>query len=405
MKGELTVRVFNQEEYFTGMRERWNTLLRHSAADTIFLSWEWCWSWWKNFKQPNQVLFILEVTEEDKLKGIAPFYITTIPYLKSQIRRIDFISFGTVDAEYLDFIIEKGNERPVLKAVFDYLLDHQGEWNFIYLGEIPENAVTIPILKELASAHHLSIRSHRHDCAYVPLPDNFDTYINSMGYNFRKKLRHFTKRLEKGHTVEFIRTQSPENLQTDLESLFRLHQKHWQSEHFEGSFLNPQRRGFYHDMAGLFMENDWLRLYSLRVDGQYTAHQYAFEYNNKLFALQDGYDPDWGDKRVARVLRGYVFKQCIEKGLYEYDFLREISDHKRNWEAIEKYSIDFTIGRTNFTTRMYLNVPVYVKQFRKGLRKLIPVQVMNLRSRIKERRALKSLEEKIQQQEQTGDGH
>lgn len=403
MKGELSLRVLNQEEVFAGMRDKWNQLLKKSSADTIFLTWEWCWSWWKNFKQPNQALYIIEITEGEELIGIAPFYISTIPYLNTIIRRIDFISFGTVDAEYLDFIIVKEKEQQVIHAIFDYLNTRPDDWNFMYLGEIPENSVSIPFLTEQAASRKLSIRSRRHDCAYVPLPDSYDAYINSMGYNFRKKLRHFTKRLEKGHTVEFVQTLSPDSLQEDLESLFRLHQKHWQSEHFEGSFINQPRKGFYHDMARLFMENDWLRLYSLRVDGQYTAHQYAFEYNNKIFALQDGYDPDWGEKRVARILRGYVFKQCIEKGLYEYDFLREISDHKRNWEAIEKYSIDYTIGRTNFSTRMYLNVPVYVKQFRKGLRKLIPSQVMKLRSRIKEKKALKVLEEKIQESEQAAD--
>ena len=31
------------------LRESWNATLQRSASDTVFLTWQWCEAWWKNY--------------------------------------------------------------------------------------------------------------------------------------------------------------------------------------------------------------------------------------------------------------------------------------------------------------------------------------------------------------------
>ncbi len=64
------------EDVFSGMRNDWNALLELSAANEVFLLWEWVSSWWKAFEHGNDDLHILVGnTPEGKMVGIAPLYL------------------------------------------------------------------------------------------------------------------------------------------------------------------------------------------------------------------------------------------------------------------------------------------------------------------------------------------
>jgi CelD/BcsL family acetyltransferase involved in cellulose biosynthesis len=396
--------VTNDEDFFSSEKV-WNELLKNSSADTIFLTWEWVSAWWKNHKTATRELFILFIKDGGKLIGIAPFYRTAVKFLSVlTVKRLDYIGFGSLESEYLDFIIEKGKEKMGIAAIFNYLKQNENQWDVLYLNEMPETSVSLQYLPLAAEQNGYDFTQKKHICSSVILPDSWDAFMSVMHYNYRKKLRNFTKRLENSHTVEFTQYPSADNLSIELESLFRLHQKHWQAENEPGSFMYQQRRSFYYDMAKLFLAKGWLRLYSLKVDGQFVAHQYCFEYANKIFSLQDGYDPDWSEKRVARVLRGYAFKDIIQRGLKEYDFLGNISDHKKNWVTTAKYSVNTTISRTNNKTRLFLKIPIYVKKFRLAVKGLLPVQVLKWRTAFKEKMHTMRLRKKIKQREAGGPG-
>jgi hypothetical protein len=46
------------------LSRNWNSLLVNSSSDTIFLTWEWIESWWKNYGS-NRPLFVLSAWDGD----------------------------------------------------------------------------------------------------------------------------------------------------------------------------------------------------------------------------------------------------------------------------------------------------------------------------------------------------
>lgn len=405
MTSELKVSLFTADNDLFSMEQEWNGLLQKSSADTIFLTWEWVSSWWKIHKKSNQQLFMLFIREGNELIGIAPLYCSKIRFLTLlTAKRLDYIGFGTLDSEYMDFIIEKGKEKEVLTAVFNYLKQYESKWDVLYLYEMPESAVTLPLLTPLAAENGYSILETRHECSSVQLPSDWDTYLSTMDSKFRYQLRHSTKRLEEGHTVEFGYCNSEDNLATDLESLYKLHQKHWIGKDIEGSFINMQRRSFYYEISRLFLSKGWLRLFGLKVDGEYKAQQFSFEYAGKIFSLQEGYDPDWKKKRVGQVLRGYVFRDIISRRLTEYDFLGGISPHKKTWEAKAKYSVNLRLSKQGFKTKLFLEIPVFVKKVRLTIKGLLPSRLVKLRRDYKDKQYKDNLKKRVNQQESTDAG-
>ncbi|MBL7724868.1 MAG: GNAT family N-acetyltransferase [Chitinophagaceae bacterium] len=405
MNSELKISLLTSDSDFFAMEKEWNGLLQKSSADTIFLTWEWVSSWWKIHKKSNQQLFTLFIKEGNELIGIAPLYCSKVRFLTLlTAKRLDYIGFGTLDSEYMDFIIEKDKEKEVLTAVFNYLKQYESKWDVLYLNEMPESAVTLPLLSPLAAENGYGILETRHECSSVQLPGDWDTYLATMDSKFRYQLRHSTKRLEEGHTVEFGYCTSENKLADDLESLYKLHQKHWIGKDIEGSFINKQRQSFYYEISRLFLSKGWLRLFGLKVDGEYKAQQFSFEYAGKIFSLQEGYDPDWKKKRVGQVLRGYVFRDIISRGLTEYDFLGGISPHKKTWEAKAKYSVNLRISRQSFKTKLFLEIPVIVKKVRLAIKGLLPSRLVKLRRDYKDRQYKDNLKKRVNQQESTDAG-
>jgi len=382
------VTLIKDEEDFLLLRSVWNELLQKSIANNIFLTWEWLYSWWQSYKKPDWELYILLIKKDNLLIGIAPFYLSTTRTAKIfAVKELNLLGYGSYDSEYLDVISETGKEDIFFEVLFNYLKENKEQWDTLALNEIPENSNSHTLIAKYSGRDGYRVISKKRECAYVTLPETWEGYLASMHYNFRKKLRHFMKRLEKSHSVEFTQCPTKENLSLELESLFALHQKHWEGEFHEGSFSNVQRKKFYHDMANYFLEKNWLRLYSLKVDGQFTAHQYCFEYNNKVFSLQDGFDPDWGDKRVARILRGYVLRDLIGRGVKEYDFLGELSEYKKKWEAKGKYSINTLIIRKNYRTLLHVRIPATIKKIRGVIKRNLPENIVQKReNRIEEKR-------------------
>ncbi|HQG41045.1 MAG TPA: hypothetical protein PLV76_09165, partial [Spirochaetales bacterium] len=61
------------------IRGKWNNLLEASISNTIFLTWEWMYSWAECFITEKRELFVICVYDDgDKLVGIAPWYTSKI---------------------------------------------------------------------------------------------------------------------------------------------------------------------------------------------------------------------------------------------------------------------------------------------------------------------------------------
>ena len=59
----IVVKPISTTIEFAAIRDEWNDLLQASDSDTIFLTWEWAFSWWEIFHEANMDLFILIVRE------------------------------------------------------------------------------------------------------------------------------------------------------------------------------------------------------------------------------------------------------------------------------------------------------------------------------------------------------
>ena len=349
----LSIKKISTRNEFSKLKGDWTALLKKNRGDTVFLTWEWMYTWWEYFQQ-NKKLFILAIYDKsEKLVAIAPLCINKkkiggIPVLKY----IKFLGTMPISSDHLDFIIYKGMERKVLGAIVEYLFQEK-RWDFCLLTNIPTDSLTGRLLKEIM--RNRSFQSEISQvCPYIPLPDQIEDFYLSLSRNMRNTIKRRRRNLFKKYdNVEFLAWENPDEIDSAMEKMFELHEKRWMAVDHEGNLTRSDVREFHKKIAGTFLNSDMLRLYFLRVQEKDVAALYFFKYNNKLFYYQGGWDSELFRDHVGSVLTNLVIEDAIEKGYSEYDFLRGTEDYKTRLTNKKREEVDIYI-LNSFNARVYL---------------------------------------------------
>jgi len=346
------VKISDQNE-FANLKKDWDALLKKSKSDTVFLTWEWMYTWWECFKEDKQLFILAVYGENEDLIGIAPLCMD-----KKKIAGITFLNYlkflGTmpISSDHLDFIIYQGREREVLGTIVNYLFK-ENIWDLCLLSNIPASSLTGKLLKEIMG-NRPSQYEISQVCPYIPLPDQIEDFYSSLSRNMRNTIKRRRRNLHRKYNgFEFVTWKNPDEIDSAMERMFELHEKRWMVVKHKGNFIKNDVRKFHKKIAGLFLHSDMLRLYFLRVQGKDVATLYTFKYNDKLYYYQGGWDPELSGDNVGGVLTALVIEDAINRGCAEYDFLRGTEDYKIRLTDKKREEIDIFIVNS-FHARIYL---------------------------------------------------
>jgi CelD/BcsL family acetyltransferase involved in cellulose biosynthesis len=173
-------------------------------------------------------------------------------------------------------------------------------------------------------------------CPVLGLPNDWDAYVRSLGKNMREQIKRYPKRLEKQFAVEYELARGPEQVQRALGDLFRLHGKRWRARGQTGVLATPRRQQFHRDVCAAFDRRDWLRLWSLRCDGQAACVLLSYFHGGRYLFFIGGFEPELMRWSVGTCLFARVLGHAIEEGATEFDFLRGEEDYKYRFGAVNR---------------------------------------------------------------------
>jgi len=349
----LLIRIINDQLNFHKLRDDWNSLLKNSNSDNIFLTWEWVYSWWETYSEKKE-LFIVIVEENGRLIGVAPLYFTKVAYFGIRtLRHIEFI--GTTDTypEYLDFILLKGREKELTYNILDRLYNSSNiRWDVLNLVSMRQDSENLNWCRNYLyeKNHNFSVYATR-ECPFIMLPTTMDEFFKDLNENTRYKFRKFTKNLMRDYTVSMNRITDKEELEKSFEVFVNLHQKRWKEKKGKGSFGKNRIKytAFHKKIISYFFEMQWLYLVFLKVKEEIVSAQYNFLYCNKLYCYQVGFEPVWGKYNVATVLQLMVVEDAISRKLSEFDFLRGTEEYKFYWTKVTRKTLDIVLWRSKIT--------------------------------------------------------
>lgn len=326
MTTALRVATLADAAAFDGLREEWNDLLRSSAADTVFLTWEWMRAWWAHLSF-GRVLAILTVRRGGQLLAIAPLCSQGKGVLGAL--RLSFLGAGRVGSDYLDVIVRPEDEGPVVRELAAHLV---GMGASLDLGQVRITSSTAGRLARELRGLRCLVRARRtHRCPYIDLgPASFSAYLATLSAQHRSNFLRKRRKLE-SHGLRFESVTAEARRRDLLPVLFELHRLRWSERGGSDGLAGPGILEFHEEWSRLALERGWLRLFVLWLGEAPAAALYGFRYGRVFSFYQSGFDPRFANLSVGVVTMGLSIQSAIEDGASEFDLLHGQESYKFDW--------------------------------------------------------------------------
>ena len=351
MSGDITVdlkvvRLRNLDQ----VRERWRPLAE--ACGNPFLTWEWTSSWWRHFGADREQLILGCEDGNGELVGIAPLHV----HSRRPFRILRPI--GHFPADVLGNVCAPEHQRAVDRALAAHL-GAEESWDLLLIERTPD--------QEMAeSLDGRRLRSYTEPELRIET-DDWDAFLKSKSSNFRGQVRNYERRLRRDHELEMRLCDDPDRLETDMETLVKLHYmtRELRGDHPLGAFP-PELVAFHLDFARAALERGWLRFWLAYIDGEPAAAWYGFRFGGADWFYQSGRDPRWLRQSVGFVLMANTVRDAVESGSHTYKLLLGNEDYKRRF-ANENPTVDSFVATRGPRGRAALAAKLTSMRLRKRL--------------------------------------
>jgi len=320
---DVKTELYTESSVFDILKEDWRELIDKSSANELFLTCQWQSTWWSHFGKDKALRLVTFRQGKGDLLGLASFSVESSP----DGRRVMRFLGGTDVADYLDIIAKSGYEEDICKNTVDFWKSTEDEWDFIDLHCLKESSITLNILKQLLNENGYYAEVSVEDvCPRVSLPPSWGEYLESLNKKDRHELRRKIRKIERvsqsgnGYSIE-----DSNSVMEGIEQFLLLHRR---SGVQKERFMNKGMGVFFQDIANILSPENWLKLSFLHMDRTCMASSMCFDYQNKVYLYNSGYDPEYSYLSPGIVLVAHLIREAIESGRSEFDFLRGKESYK-----------------------------------------------------------------------------
>jgi hypothetical protein len=364
----MRVREIINEAQLVELREDWDNLLKQSPSRSVYMSFEWIYTWWRHFARGK--LFVLVAEADGQVRCIAPLMLTRERFLGMPYTRVRFIGSdptGTtkrnafdklfsIDKRYgwsdvLDFLY-KAEDIESLKATLEYLKRQKGRWDILDLRELHSSTNSIGVLKSTFGGGDYLFNDVAAKVATVSLETDFETYRKSRNKNWRKNISRTYKRIGKLPRLVLGKYVAPAQVADIMPAVIDLEQKSWQGNRGVGAFSQKSAGQFHRELAELLAQRQRFVLYTLELDRRIVCYQYAFRYNNTLCLHNTAMDPDFRYYSPGFYLQLRIIEEAFSQEAQQIVLGRGWEDYKSKLKNSEEDRIWITVFAARLVPRV-----------------------------------------------------
>jgi CelD/BcsL family acetyltransferase involved in cellulose biosynthesis len=317
-------------EAFTALCPEWNSLLMQNATHEVFLSWQWQYTWWEAYC-PGDLWIVTARDEDDTLVGLAPWFV------EAGTRTVRTI--GCVEVtDYLDVLVAPAHQTAFFESLTEFVVAQRDCYTKIDLCNIPTGAPILDYMPRLLTSRGFSVRVIQQEiCPHIPLPGDFEVYLEKLDKKQRHELRRKLRRAESApdEKVDWYIVGPNDDLETQLETFITLMAA---SHPAKATFMSdPANAKFFRAVVPRMAENGWLQLAFLTVNGDPAAAYLNFDFAGRVLVYNSGLKPgSYGHLSPGIVLLCRLIEHAIREGRHEFDFLRGTEEYKYRMGAQDR---------------------------------------------------------------------
>lgn len=324
-------------------RSEWNALTADAASDNPFLTFDYQSTWWQTrgggeWPQSSQLVLVAGF-EDDKLVGIAPLF-----HANNRLGKPALMFVGAIEvSDFLDFIVRPADLPEFIHGLLDYLKSDPAipKWEYLDFHNILGDSPTLDFLEEEA---HQRGWGHQQTllqpAPYIPLPADYDNYLASLDKKQRHEIRRKLRNLAQSPRVdELTIVDDPQTLPAETQAFIDL----MAQDPNKRDFLTDSMQQHLQNTAQMAFNAGWLQLTFLTLDGQKAAANMAFNYKNRLWLYNSGWEWEFRDFSPGWILLARLIQWAIENNLSEFDFMRGDEAYKYKFGAIDRHVFQVTL--------------------------------------------------------------
>ncbi len=331
----VSTQIISDAAGFRELRSEWDALLQVCPSDCIFLTWEWLYTWWLHLPGKRKI-HIIVVRQDGLLIALAPLALRPASIRRLMPWRVlEFLASGSVGSDYLSFLIRPGHEQIAVHEISRSLTQ---SGRMLELVRIEKSSVPMAELsRQLQESGWKSVGLTTNYCPYSILSGHtWESYLDSLHANHRINLGKMLRRLHKDFDVTLQVAATESERQWAMDVFVRLHLRRWSGKGGSTALNRQELIDFHRAFSGISLEQGWLKLYTLLLDGAPVSSLYVFKYRNVYHHYQSAFDPDYHKYSLGTVIIALAIKDAIEDGALEFDFLHDNETYKYLWARQER---------------------------------------------------------------------
>jgi CelD/BcsL family acetyltransferase involved in cellulose biosynthesis len=314
----------------------WNDLLSESASRVPFLRHEYLSTWWRTLgggEWARGELYIVTAAEPDgSWSAIAPLFFT-----QNREGEPALMLLGSIEiSDYLDLIARPNYTIAFVEALLAHLDGPQAPpWKVLDWYNILEDSPTLPALKSASTMHGWAYSQERLQPApCVSLPGDWEAYLAGIDKKQRHEIRRKMRRAESNNPpVRWYIEEDEGKLDAQLEAFMNMMVQDAEKASFLTELMRTQMRTAVHAA----FQAGWLQLAFLEVGGEKAAGYLNFDYANRIWLYNSGWDSRFGEISPGWVLLSYLMRWANESKREAFDFMRGDEDYKYRFGGMDRF--------------------------------------------------------------------
>ncbi|KAG1682795.1 hypothetical protein GQR58_010582 [Nymphon striatum] len=375
----LDVSVVSTSEEFKSLKQSWNKLNNKSHNGTIFISWEWLYTWWEIYKNDgDRKLYILCCHDhKHELIGIAPFQQIYNPkrYFPSN-QQILFIGTGETDGsqvfgEYMDLLIKPGHESSVINVFSEFLYKRKSTWDGLKFQQLLNNSHLSKLFKNqpnkiISKVTPYGVRT------IIELPETYSKYLMSLRKKMRNNITRTFSRLESEQKFTFEHITKSKDIERSIATLAELNRGRRGDLNQSSVFQYKNFENFHKLLSKRLLPLNSVRLCILRFDNLPVAALYSFLDGNTLHVYQSGFVKEHGHRYslLTTMLTQEISSSIDDEAIDYFNFMFSESEdtykHRYSSETDPMYNLSFDKKGMKHSLYVLLH-----KKLKNSLKKLI----------------------------------
>ncbi|MEN6644346.1 MAG: GNAT family N-acetyltransferase [Armatimonadia bacterium] len=326
---QLRTEVVTAPADLQALRQEWDDLLARADNYSPFLTWEWWWPWVRHFGHLHQPYLILARDQDNRLLGGLPLALMSDKLLGFMGSR------SGPDPAHLGVPLHASHRTEALQALMERVAADCGKhfpaWRWDQCAVDGQLGDILSAAARAGLQANLQVKRHY---VHGDLPDTFDAYVSNVpNKNRRNYLRNQFERLEREWARPVLRVFTEASHET-VDTIAQMAQYNIRRRQTLGDYSRWNAPAFsdcLDDVIQLFSERNWLRLYTLTIEGRLAAALLGWAYRGTFFAYQIGETDEHPDLGLGQCVISYAIKGSIEEGLKRFEFLGEAHPFKQTY--------------------------------------------------------------------------